>query len=97
MQDTLDTNLKGDATTELTLTTEIWVTMTVTPLSGDHHNHKVALEQSPDDGVSWVPLSDRVNGNANCVTVPLVATRVRACVAEAEGSTSTVTVHIIAR
>jgi len=94
---TLNTNSLGDTTASLALTTETVVTLYVEPLTGSHSNHRVTLEFSPDGGTTWIAVSDSVNGTANSITVEIVATDVRACVCEAEGATSTITVHILAR
>lgn len=94
---TLDTNVLGASAAALSLTTETTVTLYVEPLSGSHHNHRVTLEFSPDSGTTWIAVSDSVNGTANSITVDIIATDVRACVCEAEGAASTITVHILAR
>lgn len=94
---TLDTNILGATAASMTLTTEKTVTLYVEPLSGTHYNHRVTLEFSPDSGITWIAVSDSVNGTANSITVDIVATNVRACVCEVEGEASTITVHILAR
>lgn len=94
---TLDTNEIGDVGALLALTTETVVSLYVEPATGSHDNHRVTLEFSPDNGVTWIAVSDSVNGTANSITVNIVATDVRACVCEVEGKPSTINVHILAR
>jgi len=94
---TLDTNVLGASAAQLALTTETTVTLYVVPGAGDHENHRVTLEFSPDSGTTWIASRETVNGQPNTMTVDVVATDVRACVCEAEGTASTSTVHILAR
>ena len=94
---TLDTNSLGASGAELTLTTETFVSLYAVPATGSHKNHRITLEFSPDSGTTWVAVSDSVNGTANSISLSIVATKVRACVCEAEGVASTTVVHILAR
>ena len=93
----LDTNSLGANAAKISLTTETKVTLYVIPGSGDHANHRVTLEFSPDGGTTWIACRETVNGQPNTMTVEVVATDVRACVYEAEGTASTATVHLLAR
>jgi photosystem II stability/assembly factor-like uncharacterized protein len=94
---TLDTSVLGRSAAKISLTTETLVTLSVVPKSGTHHNHRVTIEHSPDGGITWIPESESINGTANSITFQVVATDVRACVCEAEGAASEVTVHLLAR
>jgi hypothetical protein len=94
---TLNTNVLGNNAGELTLTTETIITLYVVPLTGDHRNHRVTLEFTPDNGTTWIAVGDSVNGTANSITCEIVANKVRACVCEVEGTASTIQAHILAR
>lgn len=93
---TLDTNSLDATGAEVTLTTETLITLYVVAKTGVNHNHCVILQASPDSGTTWVPIPPPVLG-IGVLTVEVAATKVRAKVLKAEGATSTVTVHILAR
>lgn len=95
---TLDTNVVNSNIASLTLTTENWITLFVVAKTGAHLNHRVILEVSPDSGTTWQPLPPSIQG-VGCLphSEAVVVTDVRAKVDEAEGATSTVTIHILAR
>ena len=92
----LDTNVLNATAAPLALTTQKMVTLYVSHTTGTHNNHRVALEFSPD-GSLWLPSDETVNGHEKFLTVEAVGTNVRVVVIEAEGQTSTITVHILAR
>ena len=92
----LDTNVVGATAAPLVLTTQRMVTLYVSHTTGTHNNHRVALEFSPD-GVLWIPSDETINGHEKFLTVEAVGANVRVVVVEAEGQTSTITVHILAR
>lgn len=97
IKETLNTNIKNNKSTALIITNETIVTMSVIPKSGKHNNHRVTLEQSPDNGNTWIESVESVNGNSSFITITLAATQVRACVCEVEKESSEVTVFILAR
>lgn len=92
---TLDTNTKGATAAELTLTTETKITLYVVAKTGQSGNHLVGVEVSPD-GSTWVGMPGSVRG-LGCLSYDCVASKVRAIVIEAEGSSSNVIAHILAR
>lgn len=94
---TLNTNVLGATAASIAMTTEKMITLFVCPMSGGHNNHRVTIEVSPDGGTTWIETGDSVNGNAHWMTIEAVATNARAKVIEAEGVTSEVTIHLLAR
>ena len=95
MKQTLNTNILGEKSASLAVTTEKLFSLYVVPKSGSHRNHRVTLEFSPDNETTWVASRESVNGNADMLTLEAAATHVRACVCEPEGEASTVDIHII--
>ena len=61
--------------------------------TGEHNNHRIALQISPDDGVNWITERSHLGVGRELYT--MIATHVRVCVIEAEGAPSTVGVHIL--
>lgn len=92
----LDTNLLGDRSAELTLSGETLITMYLVDKSGSHHNHRVIFEVSPDDGATWIPCPPAILG-LGVLASQIAATKVRACVSEAEGGASEAYIWILAR
>lgn len=92
----LDTNTLGAVTSELALTTEKLVTMYLTDKTGEHHNHRVIFQVSPDNGTTWINCPPAILGVGVLVS-EVVATKVRAKVSEIEGSASEVNIWILAR
>lgn len=94
--DTISTNVVGATSVELTLTTETTVTLYTSLASGTHHNSRVTLEFSPDNGTTWIEGDQSTNGYG-MVTYHLVTTKVRVSVLKAEGSAATAEVFILAQ
>lgn len=94
---TLNTNSAGDTTAEQTITSQKTATLFVLAKTGTHHNHRVILQVSPNDGTNWVDTHVEVLGTGCKSSDNMAVTRVRAKVLEAEGSTSTVDVHVLVR
>ena len=92
----LDTNSINHTAAELTLTTETLITLSVVAKTGASLNHCVLVEQSPDDGTTWLDILPPLTG-VGSITHSIATTKVRAKVVKAEGATSTVTIHLIAR
>lgn len=92
---TLNTDSKDSTADEKALTAEKCVTLYVLGKTGTHDNHHVGIEASPN-GSDWVRVPDTLRG-LGVKSFDICAARVRAVVIEAEGSTSTVDVHLIAR
>lgn len=90
----LNTNVLDAVTSSVAMTTETTVTLYVVALTGDEGNYRVGLEVSPD-GTEWVATGAVLRGEG-CATTVVSGEDVRAKVLVAEGTTSTVTVFIIA-
>lgn len=93
---TLNTNIKGDTAATLTLTTETVVTLYVLADTGGSGNYRVGLELSPDNGATWLDSEVIISG-PDIETITCAATKARAVTLEAQGSSSTVTIHLLAR
>ena len=93
---TLDSNDKGASAAELTLTTETIISFYIFAKTGTAGKYRVGIEASPDNGTTWVEIGV-VLAHPGIHTCPCIATKVRAIVLEAQGETSTITVHILAR
>ena len=93
---TLDTNVLGATAATLTLTTEKLITMYVTAKTGAKGNYRIGLEISPDSGTTWLD-SEVIMAGPGVETISCVATQARAVTLDAQGATSTVTIHLLAR
>ena len=93
---TLDTNVLDAASSALSLTTEVTVSMYICKKTGSVGDFRVTLEVSPDDGTTWIPKGDTLSKDG-VTTIACVATQVRAKVLVAQGVTSTVDVFLLAR
>lgn len=92
----LNTNSLYATAAELTLTTETVVTLSIVAKTGASLNHCVILQQSPNDGTTWLDIPPPLTGLGS-ITHILATTKVRAKVIKVEGGTSTVDIHIVAR
>lgn len=93
---TLDTNSLGATAATLTLTTEKLISIYVIAKTGTKGNYRVGLEISPDSGSTWVE-SEVIIAGPSVETISCVATQARAVTLDAQGATSTVTIHLLAR
>lgn len=97
---TLDTNVLGATVASFSvdaITHAPSVTLDVIEKTGTWDNCLVVIEKSPDTGTTWINTNFSVRGIGS-VTMPYCAcTDVRAVVVAAEGSTSTVTIHLLAK
>lgn len=95
LHETLDTETKGNETSELTLTTETVVSLFTSLATGTHNNSRVTLEFSADGNV-WRPGEQSTNGNG-FITFIAAANKVKAVVLKGEGSAATANISIVAR
>ena len=91
----LDTNILNAETSTVSTSSATVVTMYVLNVTGTHTNRHVGLKISPD-GTDWVEAQATIKGE-RFHTYTIAANSVKAFVEEAEGVTSTVSVHIVAR
>ncbi len=95
---TIDANDKGNYGDTLTLSNATIITMYAFGLSGMHREQRIGLEVSPDaEGDRWVHAKGFMRADENPITYTIAAKRARACVFNAEGSDSSVEIHLIAR
>ncbi len=92
----LDTNSIDATAAELALTTETLITLYVAAKTGTSFNHCTILQVCPDEGATWLDISPPLTG-VGLLTHTVAAAKVRVKVLKAEGTASTVDVHIIAR
>lgn len=92
---TIDTSVKGNASSAVDLTTETIITLDIVNTSGTHNNSRCELQHSPD-GVNWFSSGDSTNGTGT-ITELLSTSRVRVCVLEGEGSDASTTYFITAK
>jgi len=92
----LDTNDKDAVIGTATLTTESIITLYAFERTGTHGDWRLIIEISPDSGTSWVEAGPTLN-KAGCVTLKAAATQARVKVLVAQGGTSTITAHLLAR
>lgn len=92
---TLGTNTLSATTAALALTNELTHTMYIVAKSGAHKNHIISFQFSPDGGTTWREDAKNILGVGMVTISKQAATNVRAKVTTAEGSTSTVTIHLV--
>jgi len=92
----INSNLELDVGSALTLTDETIVTLYILPTSGDHNNHQMGIQISPDNGVNWIDYGHLVAGES-ALTEVVSTTQVRAKVYAAEGADSTLTAILVAK
>ena len=93
---TLDTETKNAVIATITITTETLLTLYAFAKTGSHGECRLIMEVSPDSGVSWIEKGSTLAGEGS-MTMSIVATKARIKVAEAESSTSTMDIHLLAR
>ena len=77
------------------LTTQTLFSLYVVAVSGAHNNHRIGLEISPD-GTVWMELPQSILGSGY-LTVQHTAANIRPKIIEAEGGTSVVDIHLLAK
>lgn len=95
LTNTLDTNAKLATSSALTLTDETVITLYIFKKTGTSKKHETVIQLSPD-GTNWMTHPTPIRGEG-MVTVTGSAAKIRACVVEDEGATSTVDFHLVAR
>ncbi len=90
---TLDTETKGNVSSELAITTETIITLDIILATGTHDKSRCELQHSPDGGTTWFSCLDSTNGTGS-VTCTLATSRVRASVILGEDSAATATYFI---
>lgn len=92
---TIDVRSAGNNTSSMSVSAYTIISIYVPP-NGADDNHKVAVEVSPDGGVSWIVTDAQVSGSG-MATVQCAATDARVCVVKSTSLESALTVHLLAR
>ena len=92
---TLNSNTLNATGATITITTETLISLYVFNATGAHSNRHIGLEVSPD-GTNWILASGTIKGERT-LTYNCIAQKARVIVTEAEGATSTVNVHLLAK
>ena len=92
----INSNSASEVGSALSLTDETIVTLYILPTSGDHNNHQMGIQISPDNGVNWIDYGHLVVGES-ALTEIFSATQVRAKVYVPEGADSTLTAILVAK
>ena len=93
----LNTNQMDSTSSVLFLTTEKTLTLYINGRTGVDNNHRVGIELSPDDGVTWFAWPQTLVGIGILTISHCVATQARAIVVEAEGASSSIIYYLLAR
>lgn len=92
---TLDTDVQGATTAEITVTTETVFTMYVAAKTGAEGNYRIVLETSPDSGTTWFECDIELRGPGTETHI-CTTTKARLKVLDAQGAVSTVTASLMA-
>jgi len=97
LTDTLNANDDTSVSAALPLITETIVSLYVFHNSGNNDNYRTVLMASPvAAGGNWRQVGQVINGVGE-TTITIAAQRVRAKIFTAEGTTSSITFHIVAK
>lgn len=97
MADTIiDTNVLGSLTDELNINSSSQLGIYTIGKTGNHLNHMLQLEISPNNGDDWIGTQYCIRGQGH-ILVPIAGDRARMKTVLAEGSVSTTDVFLIPR